>query len=602
MTSPRRGSAGRGRPTGQDGRQQPRSGGTGRSAQPSSGRASGAANRGSAGRPDRRSTGDDRPSRNRRDDEPGRRATGGDRPAREGWGERTGQRSPGGRPTGAGDQRGSGDWRDRRPGADRSSSDARQDRRPPAGRSSGDWRDRSPSARSTGSWQDRRSGVGRGDEGRPSGDGTRRPSRPAGGEWRDRRPGTDRAPEGRTGTRRDDSSRGPRTWQDRDRAPRRDDRPSRPDWRDRRPQEDRRSSDAGAGRRAPDTRSRTPDTRSRTEGTRTPRQGSPSARPERSGARDWRDRRPADDRRPRPDQGRTSPLPPGPELPDWAEARDLDPAVRSALRGLESRNAEKVARHLVVAGTLLDDEPGLALEHARAARDRASRIAVVREAVGVAAYHAADYAEASRELRAYRRMSGDEGYRAVLADCERALGRPEVALRLVREALAERPDRAETVELLLVEAGARQDLGETAAARLVLEGALGGRPAPGSVDLSDDGTRRLAAAYADLLTATGDAVAEEWRAAVQAAEPDEEVAFGEEELPLPDPAAEDDAREDDDATVEDDGAAEDDVPADDDVLGDTAEGDELGFDEDVEREVAELLGEVDPPAEDAPGR
>src|SRR3712207_9360428 len=97
------------------------------------------------------------------------------------------------------------------------------------------------------------------------------------------------------------------------------------------------------------------------------------------------------------------------------------------------------AGHLVVAGTLVDDQPEEALAHARAARDRASRIAIVREAVGVAAYHAGDYAEAARELRAYRRMSGDPGYRAVLADCERALGRPEVALRLVRDALAEQP-------------------------------------------------------------------------------------------------------------------------------------------------------------------
>ncbi len=198
-------------------------------------------------------------------------------------------------------------------------------------------------------------------------------------------------------------------------------------------------------------------------------------------------------------------------------------------------------------------------------------------------------------------MSGDEGYRAVLADCERALERPEVALRLVREALAQRPDRAETVELQLVEAGARQDLGEAAAARLVLEGALGGRPAPGSVDLSDDGTRRLAAAYADLLAATGDAAAEEWRAAVQAAEPDEEVAFGEEELPLPVPAAEDELEDE----LEDDDTVEADVP-DDDVLDDdvldAAEDDEVGFDEDVEREVAELLGEIEPPAEDQPGR
>ncbi len=584
MTSPRRGSAGRGRPTGQDGRGQSRAGRTGGSGQPSAGRSSGAASRGGAGRPDRPRTGDDRVSRGRREDEAGRRPASGERPAQEPRGERTGQRPQGGRGSGGGSQqRGSGDWRDRRPGTDRGSSEGRQDRRPTTARTSGDWRDRSPSARSTGSWQDRRSGVGAsGEDRRPPGDAARRPSRPAGGEWRDRRPGSDRTSENRQGARRDDASRGPRTWQDRDRASRRSDGPARPDWRDRRPQDDRRGGAAGADRRSPDTRSRP-------EGARTPRQGGHPARPDRgagvgSGG-GWRDRRPGDDRRPSPDRERTPPLPPGPELPDWAEARDLDPGVRAALRGLESRNAEKVARHLVVAGTLVDDDPGLALEHARAARERASRIAVVREAVGVAAYHAEDYAEASRELRAYRRMSGDEGYRAVLADCERALGRPEVALRLVREALSERPARAETVELLLVEAGARRDLGETAAARLVLEGALGGRPAPGGVDLSDDGNRRLAAAYADLLATTGDAAAEAWQAAVAAASPDEEVAFGEEELPLP---------------VEAEDVVAEDVVAEDAVAEDAE--DEVGFDEDVEREVAELLGEIEPPAEDQPGR
>jgi hypothetical protein len=210
--------------------------------------------------------------------------------------------------------------------------------------------------------------------------------------------------------------------------------------------------------------------------------------------------------------------------------------VRSALRGLDPRNAQKVAGHLVVAGTLVDDDPETALAHARAARDRASRIAVVREAVGVAAYHAGDYAEAARELRAYRRMSGDPGYRAVLADCERALGRAEVALRLVAEALAETTDADEVVELRLVEAGARRDLGETAAARLVLEAALGGRrPSPERLTADDPGRLRLATAYADLLEADGEADhAAAWRARISEVDPQEAadaVEFYEEELP-----------------------------------------------------------------------
>jgi hypothetical protein len=263
--------------------------------------------------------------------------------------------------------------------------------------------------------------------------------------------------------------------------------------------------------------------------------------------------------------------------------------VRGALRGLEPRNAERVAGHLVAAGTLVDDDPEAALAHARAARDRASRVAAVREAVGVAAYHAGDFAEAARELRAYRRMSGDESYRAVLADCERAQGRPEVALRLVAEALADRPDAEETVELRLVEAGARRDLGENAAARLVLEGALGGRPSPAMLEGADAGRIRIAAAYADLLEAEGETErAAEWAAALEAADP-EAVAGSVEFL-------EDEFGEDD---VADEGLAEGgadrseptveptDVPA----QAHAARS----FDEEVEAEVAELLGETEVP-------
>ncbi|MBN1094580.1 hypothetical protein JKP75_19805 [Blastococcus sp. TML/M2B] len=215
---------------------------------------------------------------------------------------------------------------------------------------------------------------------------------------------------------------------------------------------------------------------------------------------------------------------------------------------------DKVAAHLVAAGSLIDEDPETALAHARAARDRASRVAVVREAVGVAAYHAGDYAEAARELRAYRRMSGDHGYRAVLADCERALGRPEVALRLVAEALTEEPDQEETAELRLVEAGARRDLGEDAAARLVLEAALGGRPTPDSLTEGDDIRLRFAAAYADLLSAQGEEdLAQQWHDAIVAVDP-EALADSVEFTDLDDLIDDD---EDDDLEAETEGADQD---------------------------------------------
>lgn len=282
-------------------------------------------------------------------------------------------------------------------------------------------------------------------------------------------------------------------------------------------------------------------------------------------------------------------MPAGPQIPDWADPDDLDRSVRAALRALDPRNARTVAGHLVAAGALVDEEPEEALAHARAARDRASRIASVREAVGVAAYHAGDYAEAARELRAYRRMSGDPGYRAVLADCERALGRPEVALRLVREALGGQPDPEEAVELHLVEAGARRDLGELPAARLVLESALGGASGPDAVDLDDVAVRRLATAYADLLAVSGRTPdAERWHAAVADHTAAEDVEFSTEQ-----PA---------EAVLAPDGSP---APTDAEVVGEDDAPDDVrtgGYDfhGDVEAEVAELLGEAGA-AEDDPG-
>ncbi|WP_159961583.1 tetratricopeptide repeat protein [Blastococcus haudaquaticus] len=282
------------------------------------------------------------------------------------------------------------------------------------------------------------------------------------------------------------------------------------------------------------------------------------------------------------------------------DARDLDPAVRTALRGLDPRNVERVASHLVAAGTLVEDDPAAALAHARAARDRASRVAAVREAVGVAAYHAEDYAEAARELRAYRRMSGDESYRAVLADCERALSRPEVALRLVAEALADSPDPEETAELRIVESGARLDLGEDAAARLVLEAALGDRPDPASLQPGDTGRLRIAAAYADLLEMQGDGeMAMEWLVAIAGADTDD-VTGAVDRLGIEFTDLEDELVEEQlDGAQPLDGDADEDEQAEPPVapevvtpLPEDEHGLGRSFDEDVEAEVAELLGET----------
>ncbi|QJY49078.1 hypothetical protein [Pseudonocardia broussonetiae] len=186
-----------------------------------------------------------------------------------------------------------------------------------------------------------------------------------------------------------------------------------------------------------------------------------------------------------------------PALSDEFTVAALDPEVRRDLRGLQKDTADSVARHLVAAGTLVEEDPELALEHARYARRRASRIAVVREAAGITAYHAGEWAEALAELRAARRMGGGPVHLPVMADIERALGRPERAIDIARGPEASELGTAERIELAIVAAGARRDLGE-------LDAAVVGLQLPElEPTRREPWSPRLFYAYADNLLAAG---------------------------------------------------------------------------------------------------
>jgi hypothetical protein len=53
-----------------------------------------------------------------------------------------------------------------------------------------------------------------------------------------------------------------------------------------------------------------------------------------------------------------------------------------------------------------------------------ARLAVVREAVALAAYRTGRYADALAEFRTARRLNGSQTYLPHMADCERGLGAP----------------------------------------------------------------------------------------------------------------------------------------------------------------------------------
>jgi tetratricopeptide (TPR) repeat protein len=176
---------------------------------------------------------------------------------------------------------------------------------------------------------------------------------------------------------------------------------------------------------------------------------------------------------------------------------ELDTDVKRELATLRSASAGTVARHLVMAGRLLDTDPEVAWLHAAEARRLAGRVAVVREAAGVAAYTAGHYGEARTEFRAARRLNGSAAYLPVLADCERGLGRPERALELLDDPDVGRLEPTDRVELLIVAGGALRDLGRVdEALRLLAQRELEASP-PGP------GTVRLRYAYADALAAAG---------------------------------------------------------------------------------------------------
>jgi tetratricopeptide (TPR) repeat protein len=192
-------------------------------------------------------------------------------------------------------------------------------------------------------------------------------------------------------------------------------------------------------------------------------------------------------------------------LPDDVDARMLDDQARRELRSLPKDTADLVGRHLVVTGQLLDLDPGQALAHARAARALAGRVGVVREAAGLAAYAAGEWSEALSELRAARRITGRPEHLGVLADCERALGRPERALTYADDPVVEQLSQDQRVELVIVLAGARRDLQQPDAAVLMLQD-----PARRTSE-KRPWAARLWYAYADaLLDAGREAQAREW--------------------------------------------------------------------------------------------
>ncbi len=123
--------------------------------------------------------------------------------------------------------------------------------------------------------------------------------------------------------------------------------------------------------------------------------------------------------------------------------------------------ADDAIARLERAAQLLErgDAVGAAAEAAKA-KGLAGRSPAVREVLGMALYQLERYPEALSELQAYRRMSGRADQNHLIADCLRAVGRPERTVSLAEETLAARGvPLATKAEAVIVAASALADLG-----------------------------------------------------------------------------------------------------------------------------------------------
>ena len=222
----------------------------------------------------------------------------------------------------------------------------------------------------------------------------------------------------------------------------------------------------------------------RYEGKPPRREGGGRPHPERGDdrARGWgRDDRRREDRRRedhrserdprsyRPGEEERSNRPFEPRIPEGITGKELDVDALDELRGLSRETAERVAKHLVAAFALEEEDPETSQAHAKFAARIGGRIGVVRETYGILAYRAGDYRTAVRELRTALRITGRCDVLPLIADSERGLGRPERALDIAASEDASGMGADAAIELMIVVAGAYADTGDIQTALRTLE-------------------------------------------------------------------------------------------------------------------------------------
>ena len=173
---------------------------------------------------------------------------------------------------------------------------------------------------------------------------------------------------------------------------------------------------------------------------------------------------------------------------DWAgPAPVLDPLPRWVREEI-TRTAPKARRepaltHLSKAvSEYADGRFAAAYNELKRAKDLAPQAATIRELLGLSAYNLEKWEEALRELRTFRRISGETTQMPVEIDCLRALGRTEDAEKTFQQLRTLDPRPETDDEARVVFASSLLDRGLIADAwRVIKPGRLVANPRPSTL-------------------------------------------------------------------------------------------------------------------------
>jgi tetratricopeptide (TPR) repeat protein len=169
-------------------------------------------------------------------------------------------------------------------------------------------------------------------------------------------------------------------------------------------------------------------------------------------------------------RGRKPDREPAPDASKYEPAHLEDELVRDLIAAARPGKGEILVKVFADAlGAFAAGDLDEALRLADQSKHIALRSTHAREFLGIALYEAGRYKEAATELSAFRRLSGSTEQNPLLADCYRALQKPEKAIDICSEIDVGKVGPQIYYEGAIVAAGALAEMGKLDAAIAQLE-------------------------------------------------------------------------------------------------------------------------------------